>query len=594
MSSNTGAATISITDDSLTIAPVKKDMSSTVTVKASDGNLEVEHGFDVTVANSPPEVSSTITGRELTVATGSVKLDLLAHFRDADGDDLSFNAESSNTDAATVSITDDSLTVAPVGKDMSSTVTVKASDGNLEVAHGFEVTVNNSPPEVSSTITGRELTVATGSVKLDLLAHFRDADGDDLSFNAESSNTDAATVSVTDDSLTIAPVKKDMSSTVTVKASDGNLEVAHGFEVTVNNSPPKVSAFIHSRTLTAGNEDDSVDLSAHFSDADEDTLAYKVESSDTSAVTVSVSDGTLAVKPRAAGSSTVRVEAADDDSATVTQSFTVTVEDETTPPTPPTPPPSMTSCPAAIADAPIPDQTLIVGAGTKRIDLTQHFEHIDQDDIEIKVTSPSPGIATAAIEGTNLKIDPVATGQIDTVTVTISDTAESDPCDPVSQSFMVTVEAAVENPGLYPWSVSGEHVYRLTGNVGIGVEVPAQKLVVDGTVKAEGYRLRMIPADYVFKEGYNLLSLDEVASYIRKHGHLPGVASGAEMKANGIGISRMQTTLLEKIEELSLYIIAQHEHLRVQGDHLASQRQKLEARKTQVSELEQRLKRLEE
>ena len=143
------------------------------------------------------------------------------------------------------------------------------------------------------------------------------------------------------------------------------------------------------------------------------------------------------------------------------------------------------------------------------------------------------------------------------------------------------------------WSVSGEDVYRLTGNVGIGVEVPAQKLVVDGTVKAEGYRLRMIPADYVFEEGYDLLSLDEVESYIRKHGHLPGVPSGAEMKSNGLGISRMQTTLLEKIEELSRYIIAQHEQLRVQGDRLASQQQKLEDRKTHVSELDHRLRRLE-
>ena len=187
----------------------------------------------------------------------------------------------------------------------------------------------------------------------------------------------------------------------------------------------------------------------------------------------------------------------------------------------------------------------------------------------------------------------MAAGQIAAIAVTVTDTAESDPCDPVSLSFMVTVEDAVEHPGLYPWSVSGEHVYRLTGNVGIGVEVPDQKLVVDGTVKAEGYRLRMIPADYVFEEGYDLLSLDEVASYIRNHGHLPGVDSGAEMKANGLGISRMQTTLLEKIEELSLYIIAQHKQLRVQGHRLASQQQKLEARKTQARELEQRLRRWE-
>ena len=585
----TGRATLTIADSTLSIEPLVLGTTGKNLLRAVDpAGLFVQQDFVVhVVTNLAPDTLRTIPDDTLTVAEGSVKLDLSTFFFDRDQDTLMYTAVSPNTDAATVSVTSDTLTITPVKKGMSSTVTVTATDGDLSVAQDFDVTVANSPPEVSESITGRELTVATGPVKLGLSAHFRDADGDDLTFNASSLNTRAATVSVTDDSLTIAPVEKDMSSTVTVTASDGELEVELGFEVTVANSPPQASKIMPTQQLTVATGPMKLYLPTHFSDADGDTLSYAAESSDTSAVTVSVSDDSLAVKPRAAGSSTVKVEAEDDDRATVTQSFLVTVGDG--------PPPRF--CPAAIKDAPIPDQTLLVGRGTTEIDLTQHFEHIDQDDIEIAVTSPRPGIATAAIEETSLKIDPVAAGQIDTVTVTISDTAEIDACDAVSLSFMVTVKTTVEttvvSPGLYPWSVSGERVYRLSGNVGIGVEVPDQKLVVDGTVKAEGYRLRMIPADYVFEEGYDLLSLDEVASYIRKHGHLPGVASGAEMKANGLGISRMQTVLLEKIEELSLYIIAQHEQLRVQGDRLASRQQKLEIQKTQVSELEQRLRRLE-
>ncbi|MDE2847234.1 MAG: Ig-like domain-containing protein [Gemmatimonadota bacterium] len=585
----TGRATLTIADSTLSIEPLVLGTTGKNLLRAVDpAGLFVQQDFVVhVVTNLAPDTLMAIPDDTLTVAEGSVKLDLSAFFFDPDQDTLMYSAVSSNVNAATVSVSSDTLTISPVKKHLSSTVTVTATDGDLSVAQDFDVTVANSPPEVSESITGRELTVATGPVKLGLSAHFRDADGDDLSFNASSLNTGAAIVSVTDDSLTIAPVEKDMSSIVTVNASDGKLEVELGFEVTVANSPPEVSESITGRELTVATGQVKLDLSGHFRDADGDTLSYAAESSDTSAVTVSVSDDSLAVKPRAAGSSTVKVTASDDDRATVTQSFLVTVGDG--------PPPRF--CPAAVAEAPIPNQTLIVGAGTTEIDLTQHFEHIDQDGIEITVTSPSPGIATAAIEGTSLKIDPVAAGQIDSVTVTISDTAEIDVCDAVSLSFMVTVKTTVEttvvSPGLYPWSVSGERVYRLTGNVSIGVEVPDQKLVVDGTVKAEGYRLRMIPADYVFEEGYDLLSLDEVASYIRKHGHLPGVTSGAEMKANGLGISQMQTVLLEKIEELSLYIIAQHEQLRVQGEHIVSQQQKLEIRKKQVSELEQRLWRLE-
>ncbi len=594
---------VTMIGNEVNLRPVAAGTTGKIVVTARDpGGLTADQDFTATVvagsspvpSNNAPEIQEELTDQFITLGGGTVSLNVAPYFEDQDGDSLTFQLDAQGAGKATLTIADSTLSIEPLALGTTGKNLLRAVDpAGLFVQQDFVVfVVTNLGPDTLKTIPNDTLTVAEGSVKLYLSTFFFDPDQDTLMYTAVSSNNGAATVSVTGDTLTITPVKKDMSSTVTVTASDGDLSVAQEFEVTVANSPPEVSAIIPDQTLTVGDEDATVDLSSRFSDADRDTLSYAAESSDTSAVTVSVSDGTLAVKPRAVGSSTVRVEAADDDGAAVAQSFTVTVGDE--PPPPPKPPPSMASCPAAIADAPIPDQTLIVGAGTTVIDLTQHFKYIDQDDIEITVTSPSPGIATASIEGTSLKIDPVAAGQIDTVTVTISDTAESDACDPVSLSFMITVvEATVENPGLYPWSVSGEHVYRLTGNVGIGVEVPDQKLVVDGTVKAEGYRLRMIPADYVFEEGYDLLSLDEVESYIRKHGHLPGVASGAEMKANGIGISRMQTTLLEKIEELSLYIIAQHEQLRVQGDRLASQQQKLEVRKTQASELEERLRRLE-
>ncbi len=578
----------------VTLKPVMAGPTGKIVVTASDPDgLTADQEFNVTVlagapptpTNHAPEIRESLTKWVVTIGGGTVKLNVAPYFRDVDNDSLTYQLDAQGAGKATLTIADSTLSIEPLALGTTGKNLLRAVDpAGLFVQQDFVVfVVTNLSPDTLKTIPDDTLTVAKGSVKLDLSTFFFDPDQDTLMYTAISSNTGAATVSVTSNTLTMTPVKKDMSSTVTVTASDGDLSVAQEFEVTVNNSRPEVLATITDQTLTAGDEDKSVDLSTHFSDADGDTLSYAAVSSDTSAVTVSVSDDSLAVRPRAVGSSTVGVTAADDDSASVTQSFQVAVGDEDEPPPPPD------SCPAEITNAPIPDQTLIVGAGTTEIDLTQHFENIDQDDIEITVKSPSPGIATAAIEGTNLKIDPVAAGQIDTVTVTISDTAASDPCDPVSLSFMVTVE----NPGLYPWSVSGDHVYRLTGNVGIGVEVPDQKLVVDGTIKAEGYRLRMIPADYVFEEGYDLLSLDEVASYIQNHGHLPGVASGAEMKANGLGISRMQTTLLEKIEELSLYIIAQHEQLRVQGGRLAAQRQKLEIQKTQASKLEQRLRRLE-
>ena len=240
-SSDTNAVTVAVSGDTLTITPVEKDQSSTVTVTASDGELSAEQQVPVTVDNSAPRISDPIPAQTLTVAEGSVEMDLSTYFFDPDQDDLTFAAGSSDTNAVTVAVSGNTLTIAPVEKDMSSTVTVTASDGDLSVQQQFEVTVNNSPPEVADTIQTRTLTVTEGSVELDLSDHFSDADADDVSYTAESSNDGAVTVAVTGDTLTIAPVEKDMASTVTVTASDGELSAEQQVQVTVNNSPPRIS-----------------------------------------------------------------------------------------------------------------------------------------------------------------------------------------------------------------------------------------------------------------------------------------------------------------------------------------------------------------
>lgn len=62
-------------------------------------------------------------------------------------------------------------------------------------------------------------------------------------------------------------------------------------------------------------------------------------------------------------------------------------------------------------------------------------------------------------------------------------------------------------------------------------------------------------ADYVFSKEYKLKSLKEVEDYIQQHGHLPGVPSAEEVVQEGIDVAKMDAKLLEKIEELTLYLI---------------------------------------
>lgn len=62
-------------------------------------------------------------------------------------------------------------------------------------------------------------------------------------------------------------------------------------------------------------------------------------------------------------------------------------------------------------------------------------------------------------------------------------------------------------------------------------------------------------ADYVFDEEYDLKSLGEVEEYVKKNKHLPGIPSASEFKENGMNVSETSNLLLEKIEELTLYMI---------------------------------------
>ncbi|WP_422858983.1 hypothetical protein ACOKFD_16865 [Flagellimonas sp. S174] len=96
-----------------------------------------------------------------------------------------------------------------------------------------------------------------------------------------------------------------------------------------------------------------------------------------------------------------------------------------------------------------------------------------------------------------------------------------------------------------------------TGKVGIGTTSPDSKLTVKGNIHAEEVKVDLsVPGpDYVFKEGYDLKSLEEVQNYIKEKGHLPNIPSAKEMEENGIQLGEMNMKLLEKIEELTLYIL---------------------------------------
>ena len=67
--------------------------------------------------------------------------------------------------------------------------------------------------------------------------------------------------------------------------------------------------------------------------------------------------------------------------------------------------------------------------------------------------------------------------------------------------------------------------------------------------------------DFVFEKDYKLKPLEEVESFIKSNKHLPGISSAEEAKEKGIDLGNSQTALLQKVEELSLYLISEKKDL---------------------------------
>lgn len=126
-------------------------------------------------------------------------------------------------------------------------------------------------------------------------------------------------------------------------------------------------------------------------------------------------------------------------------------------------------------------------------------------------------------------------------------------------------------------------------NVAIGATNPAgYKLAVAGSMIAEKVKVKLQSGwpDYVFDETYVLPTLQEVEAFATKHKHLPGIPTAEEVKANGLDLGETDKKLLQKIEELTLYLISQDKQLSSQQQLIFQQQKLLQALEKRVKELE--------
>ena len=103
-----------------------------------------------------------------------------------------------------------------------------------------------------------------------------------------------------------------------------------------------------------------------------------------------------------------------------------------------------------------------------------------------------------------------------------------------------------------------------SGNVGIGTISPDSKLTVAGKIHAQEVKVTIAAgADFVFADDYALPTLQQVESFIKENRHLPEIPSAAEMQENGLHLAEMNIKLLQKVEELTLYVIEQQKQIQI-------------------------------
>ncbi|SFW76987.1 hypothetical protein SAMN02927921_04182 [Sinomicrobium oceani] len=108
----------------------------------------------------------------------------------------------------------------------------------------------------------------------------------------------------------------------------------------------------------------------------------------------------------------------------------------------------------------------------------------------------------------------------------------------------------------------GTHL-AVNGSVGIGTLNPGSwKLAVNGNIRAKEIKVETGWSDFVFEEDYDLPTLEEVEAHIKEKGHLKDIPSAREVKENGVLLGEMDAKLLQKIEELTLYILDQDKQIK--------------------------------
>lgn len=118
-------------------------------------------------------------------------------------------------------------------------------------------------------------------------------------------------------------------------------------------------------------------------------------------------------------------------------------------------------------------------------------------------------------------------------------------------------------------TVSSTLGFLAVGNFDAAYTMPASnsyRLIVQDGIITEKVKVALKStadwADYVFEPSYKLMSLEKVEEFVKENKHLPNVPSAEDMSKNGLDVSQTSAKLMEKIEELTLYMIEMNKEIK--------------------------------
>ena len=450
-SSDPGRARVAVSGSVVTVTGVAGG-TATVAVTAWDpALLSARLEFNVRVPNRAPEAVGTIEDRAVEI-NRSISLDVSPYFSDPDGNLLRHGATASSTARVTVGVSGSTVTI--TGERAGNvTITVTATDpGGLSATQSFRVRVvqGNRTPRPVGTIPDAGL--ATGNtLPVDVSSYFRDPDGDDLDYDANSSNPSVATAAVAGATLTVTGVDEgDATIAVTATDPDG-LSATQRFDVVVEPAPPSdlvveppsanPNVLGPSETFTLGAAVHNRGAGAASSGT---TLRY-YRSADATIDTGDTEIGTDAVPGLGASdgsAQSIQVTApsgfgtyyygacadavANESDAGNNCSSAVAVEVT-----------QANRAPRAVGS--IPGYTREVGDDVS-LDVAPYFTDPDGDDLTYTAASSNSGVATVARSGSTVTVTAVGAGGA-TITVRATDTGGLS----ATQQFDFTVQAPAES-----------------------------------------------------------------------------------------------------------------------------------------------------